>query len=201
MTYCARACSFSSCWRSGCLSMDRVSSRTSHGKGLRRTTRPSFPTSVNMNPRGRNSRRIALRAAGSASVMTTTSRSTNSFIRSANSSNCCPNAGSAGASAKTTTRRATHLNSAGSTSFASKTVVGSAVHRSKAEAPGVVPSVAKVADANSPTASTTTDRMVAFGVIMSPSPLNIGLIGEKRRGFLFSQSVSTNTTRPKEFRT
>ena len=43
-----------SCWRSGILSMDRVISRTDHGKGLRRYTLPSLPISTSMKPRGRS---------------------------------------------------------------------------------------------------------------------------------------------------
>ena len=47
-------------WRIGSLSIDRVSSRTVQGSGLRSSTVPSFATSTSMKPRGRSFSRIGI---------------------------------------------------------------------------------------------------------------------------------------------
>ena len=60
--------------RMGILSILRLISRTSHGKGLRILTAPSLPMSTSMNPRGRSLRRSCDIFSGSVSAITTTSR-------------------------------------------------------------------------------------------------------------------------------
>ncbi len=119
-----------SCCRRGILSMDRDSSRTLHGLGLRRATRPSLPISAIMYPRGRNVVRNSVSALGSVSVMMITSRSARSSRPSISRSICCLKRGSFGVSANTTKGRTTHCSSANVMSVASKTSVGSSSHRS-----------------------------------------------------------------------
>ena len=85
-----------SCWRSGILSMDRDSSRTSYGSGLRRATRPSLPTKAIIYPRGLNVVRRSDMFAGSVSVMTSTSRSANRSISAMSRSSCWRKRGSLG---------------------------------------------------------------------------------------------------------
>lgn len=113
-----------SCWRVGSLSMEREISRTSQGRGLRRYTVPSLPTSTIMKPRGRNLVRSAVFDAGFASDKTITSRSASSSGRASSISICWTNRGSAGLSAKTITKRLTHWNSAISTPSESKKILG-----------------------------------------------------------------------------
>ncbi len=119
-----------SCWRRGILSMERDSSRTLQGDGLRRATRPSLPISAIMYPRGRSFVRNSVSALGSVSVMMITSRSARSSRPSISRSNCCWKRGSLGVSAKTTKGRTTHCSSAKVISAASKTCVWSSSHRS-----------------------------------------------------------------------
>jgi hypothetical protein len=104
-------CSRISRWRIGILSMLRLISRTSHGKGLRNSITPSLPTSTSINPRGRILSLSAAPSLGFVSVNTTTSRSRNSSGRASSSSSCSINAGSSRLSAKTTTGRFFHRNS------------------------------------------------------------------------------------------
>jgi|GEM_PF-6357647 len=122
--YCVKRLSRISCRRVGSLSMERVISRTSQGRGLRRYTVPSLPTSTIMKPLGRNLVRKAVSSAGFASDKTITSRSANSSGRASNISICWTNRGSAGLSAKTITSRLIHWNSAISTPLATKKMPG-----------------------------------------------------------------------------
>ena len=59
-----------SCWRMGILSMLRLNSLASQGKGLRNLICPSLPISNTANPRGRNFLRRAVFSAGFASTST-----------------------------------------------------------------------------------------------------------------------------------
>lgn len=120
LSYCVSRRSRISCWRVGNLSMEREISRTSQGRGLRRYTVPSLPTSTIMKPRGRNLVRKAVSRAGLASDKTMTSRSASSSGRASNISICWTNRGSAGLSAKTITSRLIHWNSVKSTPSESK---------------------------------------------------------------------------------
>lgn len=186
-----------SCLRIGNLSIDRLSSRTFHGKGLRRMTRPSLLTTVNMKPRGRSLVRISVRSAGAVSTITTTSRFVSSFIRSLKSSICSRYAGSSGASAKTMTGRAIHLNASRSTSRASKIVSGASSQIDTAEGSVVLASVANaLAGARDATRNVINIRDLRF-VILSPFPLNICCNLENRRGFA-PQSPEIATKLPKE---
>ena len=119
-----------SCCRIGILSMERDSSRTSQGAGLRSLICPSLPTNASINARGRNLVRRALRSSGSVSVIKMTSRSDNSSTSAVNSANCSWNCGSNSDSPKTMTGRAIQRSSLKSTSDASKTWVRSSFQRS-----------------------------------------------------------------------
>jgi hypothetical protein len=125
--------SSTSCSRSGILSMVRLISRTLHGPGLRNSTSPSLPMITNMNPRGRRRRRKSLRASGSVSVTTITSRSANSSGRAESISICWRNRGSSGLSAKTTTGRASQIKSSISSEAASKAIDLSSFHKTGAD--------------------------------------------------------------------
>lgn len=120
-----------SCCRNGILSMERDSSRTLHGAGLRRATRPSLPSNAITYPRGRSWVRNSLGSAGSVSVIKTTSRSARSSRLRSSNSICCLKRGSFGVSAKTTKGRAIHWNSDSVTWPASKISVWSASHCSR----------------------------------------------------------------------
>jgi len=120
-----------SCCRNGILSIERESSRTLHGAGLRSATRPSLPNSAIMYPRGRSVVRNALGLAGSVSVMTMTSRSAKASSRPVIRSSCCWNLGSLGVSAKMTKGRAAHCSSDNVTSDPSKIWAWSSCHRSR----------------------------------------------------------------------
>lgn len=135
MSHSAARLSRSSCNRIGILSIDRVSSRTSHGKGFRSLMSPSLPISVSMKPRGRSFLRNSERSSGEVSVISTTSRSASSPRRASSNSICLLKAGSAGVSANTTTGLATHLNAFRSISAASNMVALSASQRATASAP------------------------------------------------------------------
>lgn len=130
MIYRALNSSRISCLRIGILSMERVSSRTSQGKGLRSFTPPSLPISASMNPRGRSFWRSSDFASGFVSTMSTTSRSARSSRRALSRSICSTNRGSFGVSAKTTMGRAIHLKSSNVTSSVAKTTARSARHSS-----------------------------------------------------------------------
>ncbi len=117
-----------SCCRRGILSMDRDSSRTLQGLGLRRATRPSLPISAIMYPRGRSVVRNSVSALGSVSVMMITSRSARSSRPSISRSNCCLKRGSLGVSANTTKGLTTHCSSAKVMSVASNICVWSSCH-------------------------------------------------------------------------
>ncbi len=112
--------------RNGNLSMARLISRASQGRGLRSLTCPSLSMTTSEKPRGCNSWRQGLLASGSASVITTTSRSTRASGRLRKASSCSRKAGSSGTSAKTTTGRATQRNCSGSTLDASYSVMATA---------------------------------------------------------------------------
>ena len=129
--YCPKRRSEISCCRNGILSMDRDNSRTLHGDGLRRATRPSFPTRAIMYPRGRKAVRNSVCAVTSVSVMMITSRSAKSSSPPINRSNCCWKRGSFGVSAKTTKGRTTHCSSDRLISAPSKICVWSCSHRSR----------------------------------------------------------------------
>ncbi len=178
----SRAAAFASmisCRRMGILSICRVNSRTSQGNGLRSFTPPSLPISVSMNPRGRSLVLRAERAVGSVSVMSTTSRSTNSSARAARSSSWRWKAGSFSLSAKMTTGRAVHLKVSRSISPASNTTDLSACHASSGS--GAVLSVARAVPA-SITSGRKAKRFKAVGVMSaSPFPLNICRNSENRR--------------------
>ena len=136
-----------SCRLIGILSMAREISRTSQGNGLRNFKAPSLPTMAKTKSRGRNLMRNSDRAEGSVSVITTTSRSTNSPDRAARSSICSRKAGSAGLSAKTTIARACQMKSSSSTSSALKIRVGSSNHCSTGVASASLASTAHAAGA------------------------------------------------------
>ena len=119
-----------SCWRNGILSIERESSRTLQGAGLRNATRPSLPISAIMYPRGRRAVRSSVSADGSVSVMMITSRSARSSKSASKRSICCWNLGSLGVSANTTKGRATHCRSSLLISAASNTWVRSSSQRS-----------------------------------------------------------------------
>ena len=167
--------------RNGILSMERVSSRTSQGNGLRSFTPPSLPISVSMNPLGLNFRRKSDFSSGDVSTIKTTSRTTNSSMRSVSRFICCWNAGLAGVSENITTGRATHLKASRLTSDASKIVLGSVCQRLRASLPSL-PSVADAAVA----ARRATEKIVCFNTLnrlMSPLPTNnICRVGGIRRG-------------------
>jgi hypothetical protein len=130
--YSATRLSRTSCWRNGVLSMFREISRTSQGAGIRMDVLPSLSMIASMNARGRSDIRSADLAAGSVSMITTTSRSANASGRAASSSICCTNCGSSGLCANTTIGRPIQTKSAGSISVALKMWVRSASHVSNA---------------------------------------------------------------------
>lgn len=176
-----------SCWRRGILSIEREISRTSQGAGLRNSTSPSLPMITNMNPRGRNRIRSGLSVAGEVSVRMITSRSARSSARSRNRSSCWRNRGSLGLSAKTTTGRASQINSSTSKAVASKTAVLSASHNSAVV--GAVSSWAVAAPAKQAKASAAKNR-----IILLPFKTDIGSPRQKAKAkadiFIFNRIVT-----------
>ena len=120
-----------SCWRRGILSMDRESSRTLQGSGLRKATWPSLLTRASIYPRGRNAVRRSDIASVSVSTMMMTSRSAKRSTSARSKSICCLKRGSLGVSANTTSARATQFRSANTMSAPSKICVRSSSQRSR----------------------------------------------------------------------
>lgn len=175
--------------RIGILSMDRVNSRTSQGKGLRSFTSPSFPIRVNMKPRGLSFPRRADLSSGAVSVIKTTSLAASSPRRADSNSICRWNAGSAGLSAKMTTGRAIHLKASRSISEELKTILRSASQRATGSCTATVPSAenAAVLAANEQKRANFLNTL--WYRLPQISRLNICRIGKKRRGDAHSGKI------------